>query len=116
MSKTPVPSPAASTTHARSHGGLLHQLFAVRTLGLTERLPRTGLADYLSGLLIGHELVHALEARDGAAPLVLVGEPALCARYAQALRHFGITTDAVLDNTAPAGLWALACAAHLIKI
>jgi 2-dehydro-3-deoxygalactonokinase len=100
---------------ARAEGGLLHQLFATRTLGLTDRLPRTGLADYLSGLLIGHELVHALDAHDRTAPLVVVGEPALCARYAQALRHFGITTDAVLDNTAPAGLWALACAANLIN-
>lgn len=96
-------------------GGLLHQLFAVRTLGLTDRLPRSGLADYLSGLLIGHELVHALDARDAAAPLVLVGEPALCARYAQALRHLGIAIDALLDNTAPAGLWALAGAAGLVN-
>lgn len=95
-------------------GGLLHQLFAVRTLGLTERLPRSGLADYLSGLLIGHELVHALDARDAAAPQVVVGEPALCARYADALRHFGSSVDAVLDNTAPAGLWALAQAADMI--
>ena len=100
---------------AEHGGGLLHQLFSARTLGLTERLPRTGLADYLSGLLIGHELVHALGVRDNAAPLLIVGDPALCARYAQALRHFGARIDAVLDNTAPAGLWALASAAGVVK-
>lgn len=98
---------------ARAEGGLLHQLFAVRALGLTDRLPRAGLADYLSGLLIGNELLQALDARD--APLVLVGEPALCARYAQALRHFGVGIDAVQGNTAPAGLWALARAADLVR-
>jgi 2-dehydro-3-deoxygalactonokinase len=96
-------------------GGWLHQLFAVRTLGLTERLPRAALADYLSGLLIGSELMHALAARADAAPLVLVGEPALCSRYAQALQHVGVTIDAVQGNTAPAGLWALACAAGLVR-
>jgi 2-dehydro-3-deoxygalactonokinase len=95
-------------------GGLLHQLFAVRTLGLTDRLPREGLADYLSGLLIGHEL--SADTFDTTTqPLVLIGEPALCGRYADALRHFSRKVDAVLDHTAPAGLWALARAAGLVE-
>jgi 2-dehydro-3-deoxygalactonokinase len=93
---------------------LLHHVFAARTLGLTVRLPHASLADYLSGLLIGHELMSAL-ARDGdASSLVLVGEPALCERYAAALRLLGRSPDAVLGNTAPAGLWALARAAEKI--
>ena len=37
-----------------------HQIFATRTLGLTGRLPPAALADYLSGLLIGSELVSGL--------------------------------------------------------
>ena len=64
----------------------------VRTLGLTGRLEPALLGDYLSGLLIGHELLAGLAAhrRDGAAPLVLVGDPALCRRYATALEPFGV--------------------------
>ena len=101
------------TARRSGPGDLSHQLFGTRTLGLTGRLPAIGLADYLSGLLIGHELVSGLagagELAD--APLVMIGAPALCGRYAGALAHFGRAADAVLDNTAPTGLWNLALAA-----
>jgi 2-dehydro-3-deoxygalactonokinase len=101
---------------ASTPGELGHQLFAVRTLGLTGGLAPELLGDYLSGLLIGHELVAGLAAsgRDGAAPLVLVGDPTLCRRYAQALEQFGARAGALLDNTAPRGLWAFARAAGLL--
>ena len=95
---------------------LSHQLFAVRTLGLLQRLPTSALADYLSGLLIGHEVGAGLAWRAAAgladAPLVLVGEAPLCARYAQALQQMNLRPDAVLPNTAPAGLWRIAMAAE----
>ncbi len=107
---------------ARDQGqlGLAHQLFAVRTLGLMEQLPAAGLADYLSGLLIGHELRAGLAWRAAQgltqAPLVLIGEPTLCARYEQGLSVFACKPDLLLDNTAPAGLWRLAhCAGWLHK-
>ncbi|WP_282829290.1 2-dehydro-3-deoxygalactonokinase [Pelomonas sp. V22] len=95
---------------ARDHGelGLPHQLFAVRTLGLTGRLAHEALPDYLSGLLIGHELRAGLQARDASAPLVLLGEPALCQRYVKALDLFGVGEVQVLPNTAAAGLWRIA--------
>lgn len=98
-------------------GELGHQLFAVRTLGLTGRLEPALLGDYLSGLLIGHELVAGLAAshHDDGSPLVLVGEPALCRRYAQALRQLGARADTLLNNTAPYGLWSFACAAGLLR-
>jgi 2-dehydro-3-deoxygalactonokinase len=97
-------------------GELLHQLFATRTLGLTGRLPPAALPGYLSGLLIGHEMLAALGAPTGLrqAPLVLVGEPVLQARYARALAFFGRPADAVLGNTAPQGLWAFASAAGVL--
>jgi len=93
-------------------GSLGHDLFAVRTLGLTGRLVPSALSAYLSGLLIGHELVAGLAASTGAcaagAPLVLIGDAALCRRYAEALALFDIRADTVLENTAPRGLWAFA--------
>ena len=98
-----------------SPGDLGHQLFAVRTLGLTGRLPRNALAEYLSGLLVGHELVSALAVsrtiRDAGAPIVLLGDAALCRRYARALKAYGVAAGAQLDDTAPRGLWEFARAA-----
>lgn len=88
---------------------LLGQLFAVRTLGLTQRWPAEALSDHLSGLLIGHELVAGLRTAHG--PLALVGESALCARYVHALNVLGVTPAGVHGNTAIAGLWHLAAQA-----
>ncbi|MBV8501610.1 MAG: 2-dehydro-3-deoxygalactonokinase [Paucibacter sp.] len=95
---------------ARDQGGLglLHQLFAVRTLGLTGQLPHASLADYLSGLLIGHEVRAGLASRQYDAPLVLIGEPALCRRYGTALEQFDSGPVPQLPNTAAAGLRDLA--------
>ncbi len=128
MSTEPADSTAAElgfsegleAARESSPGDLPHQLFATRTLGLSGRLPRDALADYLSGLLVGHELVSALAAakaaRDAGAPLVLIGDTALCRRYARALRRFGAAVDAALDDTqiVPRGLWELARAAGLL--
>lgn len=91
--------------------GLSHQLFAVRTLGLMEMMPGSSLTDYLSGLLIGHEIQAGLGWRLAAgleqAPLILVGDPTLCSHYAQALSHCGVHDASILSNTAPIGLWAI---------
>lgn len=92
---------------------LLAQLFSVRTLGLTARWPAQALPDHLSGLLIGHELVAGLSLAD--APLALVGEPALCRRYALALDVLGATAVATHANTACAGLWQLAVQAGWVR-
>jgi 2-dehydro-3-deoxygalactonokinase len=99
-------------------GDLPHQLFAARTLGLTRRLPAETLKDYLSGLLIGHELasglvrMHATLAE--ATPLLLIGEQTLCRRYARALGAMGVKPAAQLENTAPQGLFRFAVAAGLV--
>lgn len=107
---SPAPSREAflaGVDAAREGGALAHRLFAVRTLGLFERLAPEQLPDYLSGLLIGHEMAHELAAR-APGPLALIGDPLLCQRYALALGRFGVTAPLQLDNTAPAGLWRLA--------
>ncbi|MDM4765273.1 2-dehydro-3-deoxygalactonokinase [Pelomonas sp. SE-A7] len=110
-----LPAFAEGVRAARDHGeeGLSHQLFSVRTLGLTGRLAASALPDYLSGLLIGHELRAGLRWREQSsflarAPLLLIGEAALCQRYAKALDLFGLGSVEQLPNTAAAGLAALA--------
>jgi 2-dehydro-3-deoxygalactonokinase len=101
-------------------GDLAHQIFATRTLGLTGRLPAEALKDYLSGLLIGAELVSGLtRMRDTLAsdtPLLLVGEEALCGRYVRALEALGVRPAARLENTAPRGLFQFAAAAGLVPL
>jgi 2-dehydro-3-deoxygalactonokinase len=110
----------AGVDTARDHTmpGLTHQLFTARTQPLTGRMPSGGVADYLSGILIGHEIEAGLAWRRDAglteAPLVLLGEPDLCQRYVRALERFGTRADLLLPNTAPAGLWALAHQAGLL--
>jgi 2-dehydro-3-deoxygalactonokinase len=108
----------AGVRAARDGAALAHQLFAVRSLGLSGELAPQALPWYLSGLLIGHEVGAALAGRTGAghdgAPLALVGESALCALYQHALRLCGGPAAVVLGNTAPAGLWQLALGAGLV--
>lgn len=115
----PEPDPAAfelglASARDSRPGDLSHQIFAARTLGLSGRLAPAALPDFLSGLLIGHELVSALARWPRRERLTLIGEPALCRRYAQALGYLGRSDCQLLDNTAPAGLWDLALAAGLI--
>ncbi len=77
---------AAGVARAGKTGGLLHHLFGVRTLGLMGRLPETDAASYLSGLLIGHEIVASLPAGSS---VQLVGTGPLMALYAAAIGQLG---------------------------
>lgn len=117
------PDPSAfelglTTGYGSGPGEFSHQIFAARTLGLTGRLPSASLADYLSGLLIGHELVSGLAGSGESTriPLIMIGAPALCERYAYALKYLGRSVSDVLDNTAPVGLWNFAAAAGLLPV
>jgi len=100
------------------HGqaGLLSNIFSTRTLGLTGVLAATCQADYLSGLLIGHE-VASLARRHGprcAMPVILCGEPDLCRRYALALELSGFASATVAPQATARGLWQIATAAGLV--
>ncbi|MBV8166859.1 MAG: 2-dehydro-3-deoxygalactonokinase [Alphaproteobacteria bacterium] len=94
-------------------GGLLHHLFSARTAGLFARLAEPSLASYLSGLLIGAELYGALAAAPPASPVLLVGAPALCWRYADALAWRGVDSVIVPENAGAVGLHHIARAAGL---
>jgi 2-dehydro-3-deoxygalactonokinase len=88
-------------------GSVLHHLFAVRTLGLFERLSATQLPSFLSGLLIGEELgQHA--ASTHAEPVILIGSEALTLRYTLALQHLRIPSQRMGSEATWAGLFALA--------
>lgn len=88
-------------------GSVLHHLFAVRTLGLFERLSAAALPSYLSGLLIGEELrTQALSTDRG--PVILIGSAALTLRYTLALQHLNIDCESHGAEATWAGLFALA--------
>jgi 2-dehydro-3-deoxygalactonokinase len=86
--------------------GLLHNAFGARTLALFDRMPGTGLASYLSGLLIGEEL--RTQPLHADTTVVLVGSAALTQRYALALGAAGIVTRSLGAEATWAGLHALA--------
>ncbi|MCQ4307197.1 2-dehydro-3-deoxygalactonokinase [Pseudomonas stutzeri] len=104
------------TARESGSGGIADRLFSVRSLVLCGELPAAHSLDYLSGLLIGGELRSAL-CGFVSSPVptpVLLGEPALCARYREALALFGFDRVRSLDNPGVAGLWQVAQAAGLI--
>jgi 2-dehydro-3-deoxygalactonokinase len=84
--------------------GMLHHLFGVRTLALMGQLKEERSASYLSGLLIGHEVRAALPR---AARVHLVGTPALCGLYAQAIEACGGTAHVEDEDAAALGLAAI---------
>ena len=98
--------------------GVLSTIFSTRTLGLTGVLDGAGQREYLSGLLIGHEVaaLQALLEEHGQQParIILVGDAALCVRYMRALRAYGLDQIEVAGQATERGLWQLAMAAGLI--
>jgi 2-dehydro-3-deoxygalactonokinase len=112
------PAPAAFEQGVRlglAEGAALpHALFSVRTAGLTGALPGSALADHLSGILIGAEVGGALRA-GRPARVTLLGEGALCERYAAALALAGVAATAAPADATARGLWRIAVAARLVE-
>lgn len=92
-------------------GGLLHQLFSVRTLGLFDLLPAEELSEYLSGLLIGVEITAA--ARPGQA-ITIFGSEELTERYGNAAAALGLAWNRGPEHAVVAGHLELARAAALL--
>ena len=95
-------------------GDLSHLLFGVRTLHLFGERTPIALTDYLSGLLIGHELASGLAQAPVELPLVLVGDERLCRRYQIGLETFGRSVSAILVDSAAAGLATIARSRGLV--
>jgi 2-dehydro-3-deoxygalactonokinase len=112
-----MPSPgfarglAAARALPASPGALLHAVFATRTLALFDALAPGDAADYLSGLLIGAEV---LSAAPPGRSFVIVGGAALSGRYAAAARELGFTATLAPDRAGVAGLLTVARHAGLV--
>ena len=100
---------------SKAGAGLLKRLFSVRTLALFERLPATGVASYLSGLLIGREIAEAIawvgSPHVATARPTIVGSSTLAPRYAEALSHLGIESRTGAEEAAVTGIRRILVAA-----
>lgn len=92
----PIPEAFAAGLKAARYGGFTHTAFCCRALVVTDMMPAEHAASYLSGLLIGTELYEVLKKSAGAmaAPVQVVGSPALSARYLGALELLGMQVRA----------------------
>jgi len=94
--------------------GLLSQLFSVRSLGLFNEVPGSGLRSYLSGLLIGTEIAEATHQIRDKRLFRLVGDSNLSRLYAKALDSLGWSSKIEPENLTAGGLALIAQKANLL--
>ena len=100
-------------------GNLLHSLFSVRTLGLLGGVAPSGLANYMSGLLIGAEMQDALgwlRTRGKPALAIGIGTPGIVDAYSTAASLWDFELS-VLDSAivVPRGLMSIAALAGILS-
>lgn len=94
----------AGLDRSGASGGLLHHLFGIRTRRLFDELLPGAAPDYLSGLLIGHEL----RGRNwGQGAIRIIGAAELAGRYRLAFGHLGIAAQVEPEHAAARGLYRL---------
>jgi len=96
------------------HGNATHVIFAARSAGLMGRIAAEGLPDFLSGILIGVEIGGALQVQRPDT-VALLGDSALCGRYATALALAGVASTRVADDATIRGQWRVAVQAGLVE-
>jgi len=79
--------------------------FSVRTLALFDRMARSAMPSYLSGLVIGEEL--RCRPLESGREVVVIGAPVLAERFERALRQRGIGVRRFGEEAAWRGLWAI---------
>lgn len=73
--------------------GLLHNLFSVRSLGLYNDLAPEALSSYLSGLLIGTEVAHAMRQRKRHGFYLVLASSGIASRYLRAMHMAGLKAE-----------------------
>ena len=88
---------------------MTHHLFTARSRHLLGEIAAADVAGYLSGLLVGSEVLSGVEAARFAPPSVVIADPDVAARYRVAFSM--LAPDRVVEfvaDTAPIGLWRIA--------
>jgi 2-dehydro-3-deoxygalactonokinase len=96
---------------ARKAGGLLHHLFSVRALQLTGAQEKSDGLEYLSGMIIGHDIGAQLS--QSGQHVGIVASPSLAHKYQVALEVLG-HSSVVIESQAATISGALAINAHLL--
>lgn len=98
---------AAGVERARSERCLSSSLFKVRTNGLFDAIAPHQLASFLSGILIGSELIEALSRYDDPSPVTLICSATLRTPYLAAFEHLGRHDVVWIDGSEAVarGLW-----------
>ncbi|HEY4466596.1 MAG TPA: 2-dehydro-3-deoxygalactonokinase [Klebsiella sp.] len=111
-----------ATALRQTKAGLLCTLFSTRTKLLSGHISSQQQADYLSGLVIGHELIGIRqtllisEERRQCTPIMLTGNAILCTRYQRAFRQaIADRPLKFIKQATTAGLWQIALRAGLIS-
>lgn len=97
---------AARAVHQASPGDLLNMVFTARSRVLHGELEETAVRSYLSGLLIGAEIISGAEPDNNASTQVpgqsfvahIIGDDALQQRYAIAASRIGGEVKSTIDN------------------
>ncbi len=87
---------------AQEPGGLLHHLFGVRSRVLSSELAPEAVHGYLSGILIGHEVISDDVSRQE--PVYVIGDESLESHYLTALEFYGYEAHSLGTDLAVAGL------------
>lgn len=94
---------------AQEEGGLAHMAFSARTLVLADELPPSGIASYISGLLIGDEISQARRLfGDAARDCRIVASPLLAGLYMRACGELGLPGSNEGESATLAGLTKIA--------
>jgi 2-dehydro-3-deoxygalactonokinase len=99
--------------------GLTHTIFAARSRCLLGELGPADVGDWLSGVLIGHEIAAArrwaADFAPPAAPVWMIGSDALVERYRVALGRADVPAVAAAPEAAARGLYRIAVRAGMVS-
>ncbi len=94
--------------------GLLHNLFSARSLALYNELAADKISSYLSGVIIGAEIGHAVSMRDSTQIYQVLASPGIGGKYITAMKHAGLRVSMGDPLAIVKGERAVAKAAGLI--
>ena len=116
QNKTDWPAFYRGLEAARQQHGMLADIFNIRAQLLQDNLRPQDIRHYLSGLLIGHEILQASSYTDLQVPIILVAAGELAERYKKALAKFKLQVKVVkTEEVTRRGLFYLASVGGLLK-
>jgi 2-dehydro-3-deoxygalactonokinase len=94
--------------------GLLHNLFSARSLALYQELDPAHIASYLSGMIIGAEVAHAVSMRDSTNHYAVLASPGIGGKYVLAMKAAGLRVTLGNPSAIVLGARAVAIAGGVI--